>query len=107
MKIIATIHANGEIEVRSNESSDVAFLVTLVKKLNNQIKSLELAADRMEDFIRRQDLKLTDEQNDHAEAALRVWDKTKDAWHDQLKLTNNWSNKKWFITSWKDFQSRK
>ena len=89
MKIIATIHADGEIEVRSTDSSDVAFLVTLVKKLNKQIKELELAANCMEDFIRRQDLRLTDEQNDHAEAALHVWDKTKDAWHDQLKLTNN------------------
>ena len=94
MKIIATVHANGEIEVRSTDSADVAFLVTLVKKLNNQIKSLELAADCMEDFIRRQDLELTDEQNDHAEAALLVWDKTKSKWHDQLKQTNNWSNKR-------------
>ena len=89
MKIIATIHCNGEVEVRSNESSDVAFLVTIVKKLNQQIKALELAADCMEDFIRRQDLELTNEQNDHAEAALHVWDKTKSQWPAQLKQTNN------------------
>jgi predicted Rossmann fold nucleotide-binding protein DprA/Smf involved in DNA uptake len=89
MKIIATVHANGEIEVRSNKSSDVAFLVMIVRKLNRQIKSLELAANRMEDFIRREDLELTEEQNDHAEETLRVWCKTKSQWPAQLKQTSN------------------